>query len=76
MKAGKKQRLWVLMKVQSWDSLTVGGYYSLGQPADGPSGFLPVFCTKKEAVAFGGSAKHVKELLPGVDWSPVQGTIP
>lgn len=51
------------MKVELWSSITAGGHpVYCDEP--GPTGFLPVFRTKKQAVDFAGSAEHVKQLEP------------
>ena len=50
--------IWVVMKSQPWSSVTIDGR-PIGEPEDGPCGFLPVFKTKGAAIAWAGSEEHV-----------------
>jgi hypothetical protein len=55
-------QFWVVMKMQDWDSLSVLGT-SLFPPEGGPCKFIPVFNTKKEAIAFdNGSRLHIRKI--------------
>ena len=58
----KPKHFWVVMKVQNWGSLEVVGR-TLAAPPEGPQGFLAVFDTKKQAVKWSGSSKHVKKII-------------
>jgi hypothetical protein len=53
---------WIIMKLQDWDRLSICGI-RLKTPSKGPSNWLAVFKTKKEAIEFnGGSSKDVRKL--------------
>ncbi len=51
------------MKVNKWSNLTVMSGIPLNCPEDGPQGFIPVFNTREEAIAWDdGSEEYVKQL--------------
>lgn len=57
---------WAVMKMNSWDSLTVMGL-PVGTLKEGPHRFIPVFETREQAVAWdNGSDKYVAMLTTHV----------
>lgn len=61
--AREQKPMWAVMKAHSWGSIQAMGF-PLSAPAEGPHRFIPIFNTKKQAVKFAGSAKHVAQLMP------------
>ncbi len=56
------QTLWCVMKVSKWSSLTVFNNIPLNSPSGGPSGFIPIFNTKEEAIIWdNGSEEYVRQ---------------
>ena len=56
--------LWVVMKAQPWDALSVGAGWPLRAPDEGPHRFLPVFNTREQAVKWAGGDDHVVMVVP------------
>jgi len=51
------------MKSHNWSSITVLNGIPVVPPPEGPHGFIPVFNTKEEAIAWdNGSEEDVKQL--------------
>ena len=62
--ADKWAHKWVIMKLHKWDSLTVWGIPT-STPKEGPHGFIPVFDTREQAVAFNsGSEANIHAIAP------------
>lgn len=56
--------MWAVMKAQSWASIEVLGI-PMRAPFDEPCGFIPLFETRKQAVAWdNGCEDHVVEAQP------------
>jgi len=56
-----KSKCWVVMEVYKWEYLTVLGNLSLMAPSDGPDGFMPIFDSRAEAIAWSGSEENIRE---------------
>ena len=66
----KPKRMWAVMTGQSWNSFTVEGM-EIGLPEEGPHGFIPLFDTRAQAVAWSRSGeKHVVEVKLQREESP------
>lgn len=50
---------WVVLRLYKWDSIRIGGAFPVRMGAGGPVGFIPIFNTKRGAVAFAGGSKNV-----------------
>ena len=56
--------LWAVMCSHTWKEVSTSTGIPVHGPAEGPHGFIPLFFTRKQAVAWAGSDKHVRELTP------------
>lgn len=63
----KTVKRWVVFRAYEFSTLSVGGI-NLMSPDEGPHWFLPVFKTKKDAIAFNcGSSHYIKSVTCEVE---------
>lgn len=54
MKKKKPKMMWMVMARCGWDAIEFLGIKMAGTPKDGPQGFIPVFDSYEQAVAWRG----------------------
>lgn len=61
-----KKKMWALMRVQPWNSLSVLGVKLASVGPNDPCGFIAVFSSKQKAIKFAGNdgSKHIIQIEP------------
>ena len=68
-----KSPMWVVMAGQGWETIVVNGFPIIA-PKEGPHGYIPIFKTREQAVAWNGSEDNVRELIRNEDIKPMSFT--
>ena len=62
--------MWAVMCAHKWSSVTTAFGMPVHGPKEGPHGFIPLFFTREQAIAWAGEERYVVQLTQNNEATP------